>query len=86
MSPLLSLQGEDVPRKNNKNWRKPQLLEWLSNKNALEEDKKYTVAELWEIIDQMLESADVYTAERIMQKYNIKCLRLPPYHPEFNPM
>ena len=83
---LKSFQGDDIPRKNNKNWRKPQLTNWLIEKKIIEKGQNYTVKEMWEMIDPLLESADVYTAERIMQKYGIKCLRLPPYHPEFNPM
>ena len=79
------LQGDDIPRKNNKNWRKAQLVEWLEQKNFPFEDRNYTVKELWEIITPMIETANVYTAERIMEKYGVKCLRLPPYHPEFNP-
>ena len=82
---VLFLQGDDIPRKNNKNWRKPQLIEWLEQKDFPFEDRNYTVKELWEIITPMIETANVYTAERIMEKYGVKCLRLPPYHPEFNP-
>ena len=38
----------------------------------------YTVNELWSIITPMIETAEVYNAERIMRKYNVRCLRLPP--------
>ena len=42
--------------------------------------------QLWEIITPMIESTEKYTAEKIMEQYGVKCLRLPPYHPELNPM
>ena len=61
------------------------MLKWLADKNVELEDRFYKVDELWSIITPMIETADVYNAERIMQKYNVRCLRLPPYHPEFNP-
>ena len=53
-------------------------MDWLASKNVQLENRNYTVAELWDIITPMIASADVYNAERIMQKYNVRCLRLPP--------
>ena len=41
--------------------------------------KKTTVDELWEIITPMLDASEVYTAEKILEKYGIVPLRLPPY-------
>ena len=82
----LHFQGDDVPKKSGKDyWRKPQLLEWLAKKNV-EVPKNATVAELWDIINPMLDAAEVYNVEKILEKYGIIALRLPPYHPEFNPM
>ena len=80
---LLCCQADDVPRKNpgknQKRWKKADLLEWLKPKGVLEEGKKYTVKQLWEIIDPMIEGSDLkYTAERIMKEHGVICLRLPP--------
>ena len=102
------VQDDDVPRKNpgknQKRWKKADLLEWLKPKNVLEEGRKYTVAQvrlhsvdiakfsshiffqLWEIITPLIQETEKYTAEKIMEQYGVKCLRLPPYHPELNPM
>ena len=78
----MCLQGDDVPRKNpgknQKRWKKAELLEWLEPKGVLEEGKKYTVKQLWELIDPLIEGTDKYTAERIMQEHGVICLRLPP--------
>ena len=72
-------QGDDVPRKSGKGrWLKPQLIEWLKKKNIDVDPKNTTVNELWDIITPMLEAAEVYTAEKILQKYNVVPLRLPP--------
>ena len=40
--------------------------------------KKITVDELWDIITPMLGASEVYTAEKILEKYGIVPLRLPP--------
>ena len=51
----LYFKGDDVPRKNpgknQKRWKKAELLEWLEPKGVLEEGKKYTVKQLWEIME-----------------------------------
>ena len=52
----------------------------------MEVPKSTTVPELWDIITPMLDAAEVYNVEKILEKYGIVALRLPPYHPEFNPM
>ena len=64
--------------KGQKRWNKPELLEWLKPKNVLEEGRRYTVPQLWEIITPLLEGADVYNTERICAEFGVKCLRLPP--------
>ena len=75
-------KGDDIPRKNpgkgQKRWNKKDLLEWLEPKNVLEEGRRYTVPQLWELITPLLEGSDIYTAERIMSEHGVKCLRLPP--------
>ena len=72
------LQGEDVPKKSGKGrWKKDQLLAWLAKKNV-EVPKKITVDQLWDIITPMLVASEVYTAEKILEKYGIIPLRLPP--------
>ena len=75
-----------MPKKSGKGqWRKAQLLDWLAKKNV-EVPKSTTVPELWDIITPMLDAAEVYNVEKILEKFGIIPLRLPPYHPEFNPM
>ena len=43
------------------------------------EDRKYTNAELYEICEGFIDTTEIYNSEKIMKKYGVKCLRLPPY-------
>ena len=69
------IQGDDIPKKN---WTKQQYLDWLKPKMELE-NRKYTNAELYEICQSFIDTSQVYNSEKIMSKYGVKCLRLPPY-------
>ena len=43
----LITQGDDVPRKNHKDWRKPELLAWLAKNNVQLEDRYISIQRFW---------------------------------------
>ena len=60
-------------------WNKPELLQWaIEKKLELPKGPKTTLPVLKKIIAGHIDKSDVrYRAEKIMDKYNIKCHRLP---------
>lgn len=66
--------------------RKTELIEWLNEKN-IPVDEKLTKPELYEIIQQNKFRFPVkYRLDTLLETHGHKALRLPPYHPELNPI
>ena len=70
-------QCDDVPKSD---WKKDQLKKWLEEKGAtFEENKKYLKKDYWDMVKPIVDAmGPKYNAEDIMNKYGVKCLRLPP--------
>ena len=50
----------------------------------MDPNKKYLKDDYWELVKPLIDDDTKYRAEEIMKKYGVKCLRLPPFHPELN--
>lgn len=69
----------------NSNSNKSQMQEWLRNKN-IDFNPKSLKPELYEIIKRHKNEYIQYSLDSIMESHGHKVLRLPPYHPDFNPI
>ena len=70
------MQSEDTPKGD---WKKDDLKSWLEKQGVTFENKKYLKKDYWELVKTLVQDDDSkYLAQQIMEKYNVKCLRLPP--------
>ncbi|XP_047024143.1 uncharacterized protein LOC124633092 [Helicoverpa zea] len=77
-----NVQNDRAP---NSNSEKIEMQRWLTEKNiAFEQDMKKI--ELYDLIKKNKEKYISYKVDDILQPYGIKVIRLPPYHPELNPI
>ncbi|XP_039745055.1 uncharacterized protein LOC120623223 [Pararge aegeria] len=77
-----NVQNDRAPNSNSK---KIEMQRWLTEKNiAFNQDMKKI--ELYDLIKKNKENYICYKIDDILQRYGIKVLRLPPYHPELNPI
>jgi hypothetical protein len=61
-------------------------MEWLSNRN-IPYDCHLTKPEIYDIIkEQKIMYPPKYKLDAVLQEHGHKVLRLPPYHPDFNPI
>ncbi|GBP93353.1 hypothetical protein EVAR_85164_1 [Eumeta japonica] len=74
--------AEKVPNSNSK---KADMQEWLTYKNIeFREDMKKI--ELYDIILKHKDNSKNYAIDAIAKENDIDILRLPPYHPDLNPI
>lgn len=69
----------------NSNSRKGEMQQWLSSKN-IPYDVRAFKPELYDIIKRHKKDYIQYSIDTIMEEHGHKVLRLPPYHPDFNPI
>lgn len=69
----------------NSNTPKPQMIAWLQQHNIPHDPKKLK-PDLYEIIKRHKEKYTEFAIDRIMEEHGHKIIRLPPYHPDFNPI
>lgn len=74
--------NEKLPSSNS---RKSEMRDWLKNKN-IEFNPSALKPELYEIIKKHKNDYVQYSIDAIMEEHGHKVLRLPPYHPDFNPI
>ena len=77
-----SVKAEKLPTKN---WNKPQIIRWLQSKNVRVVDNMCK-AELFDEVKKIRGMYDKYVIDETAKEYNIRVLRLPPYHCELNPI
>lgn len=65
--------------------RKAEMIEWLKSRNIPCTDDMYK-AELYNLINLNKPLYEEYYFDSILQEYGHSVVRLPPYHPELNPM
>lgn len=65
--------------------KKQDMIAWLT-KNQITVDSHYTKCELYDIIKQHKTKNPIYILDTILEEHGHTVLRLPPYHPEFNPI
>lgn len=65
--------------------KKTDMISWLVQRN-IPHDPKLTKPELYEIIKRFKNRQLQYVLDTEMEKYGYRVLRLPPYHPELNPI
>lgn len=73
---------EPIP---NFSWKKDAMQKWLTERNIFHE-LKATKAELYSIIKMHKVGFKTYIIDKILAEHDILTLRLPPYHPELNPI
>lgn len=65
---------------------KADMINWLNQKNV-QFDQTLTKPELYKIIqDNKYKFPPVYKLDRLLEEHGHKVLRLPPYHPDLNPI
>lgn len=69
----------------NSNTPKPQMIAWLQQHNVPHDPNKLK-PELYKIIKSHKEQYTEFAIDRIMEEHGHKIVRLPPYHPDFNPI
>ncbi|XP_047522690.1 uncharacterized protein LOC125061341 [Pieris napi] len=75
-------EDENAPTSNTK---KAEMQSWLAEKGiAFTSDM--LKSELYDIIKKHKESHKIYSIDKILQEHNHRVLRLPPYHPDLNPI
>ncbi|KAF2885507.1 hypothetical protein ILUMI_20657 [Ignelater luminosus] len=65
--------------------RKEEMIRWLQDKN-IKHDPSLTKPELYEIIKQNKSKNITNKIDHLVEQYGHVILKLPPYHPEFNPI
>ena len=86
----MSLKRDDVPKSD---WKLPQLKAFCEQKKikVLPGNSKRSGAlvykDYYQVAKKYCEDAGIkYKADSIMESYGVLCVRLPPYHPELNPI
>lgn len=74
-----------VEKPPNSNTRKQDMIDWLSKHNV-PIDPSLTKLEIYEIICKYKQDFVEYSIDKLMNEYGHSVLRLPPYHPDFNPI
>lgn len=74
-----------VERPPNSNTAKPLMINWLQKYN-IPHDSSLTKIQLYEIICRHKEDFVEYSIDKILHQHGHDVLRLPPYHPDFNPI
>jgi transposase len=69
----------------NSNTRKQVMIDWLVERN-ITHDTTHTKPELYGIIKQHKTRNPRYKLDTLLHEHGHNVLRLPPYHPEFNPI
>lgn len=69
----------------NSNTRKQDMIDWLKNHNIPVNPNQNKPA-IYDIILQNKQEHIQYSIDKIMAEYGHSVLRLPPYHPDFNPI
>lgn len=67
------------------NSRKQEMLDWLTERN-IPYESKYTKPELYAIIKQHKTTSPRFKLDTLLSEHGHAVLRLPPYHPELNPI
>ncbi|KAJ8963603.1 hypothetical protein NQ314_005503, partial [Rhamnusium bicolor] len=65
--------------------RKDEMINWLTQHNV-EHNPKVTKPELYKLIKDHKEQETTYHLDILLEQHGRKVLRLPPYHPELNPI
>ncbi|KAJ8930819.1 hypothetical protein NQ314_016351 [Rhamnusium bicolor] len=65
--------------------RKDEMINWLTQHNV-EHNPKVTKPELYKLIKHHMEQETTYRLDTLLEQHGRKVLRLPPYHPELNPI
>lgn len=65
--------------------RKAEMIEWLMARNIYF-DSTFTKPELYELIKKNKTETPQYKLDTLLASYGHSVLRLPPYHPELNPI
>ena len=74
---------DDCP---NGNWKVQDLKDWLKKENISYDEINDKKDDLWQKAKSYLMENPRYKVEGIAAKYGHIILRLPPYHPELNPI
>jgi hypothetical protein len=69
----------------NFNWRKKDIQKWLNERNIFF-DFSETKPEVYEKIKTPKPNRQVYAIDKLLSEHGHSVLRLPPYHPELNPI
>lgn len=77
-----SRKQEKIP---NNSWTKPNIKNWLTEKDFYFEDD-YLKDELLDVVNTFRGEFDKYIIDEVAKEANIILLRLPPYHCELNPI
>lgn len=67
-------------------WRMNDILDWLADKHVFEEQRYYNKKELLEIVKELKPKFIVFRADVFIEEAGHSILRLPPYHPDLNPI
>ena len=67
------------------NWRKAEIANWLIE-NSHAYSNVMLKADLWKIAQEKIKNDPQYRVDTIIKKFGHICMRLPPYHPGFNPI
>jgi transposase len=74
-----------VERPPNSNATKQKMIDWLTKHN-IPIDPTLKKIEMYEIVCKHKQDLVEYSLDKIMKEYGHSVLRLPPYHPDFNPI
>ena len=86
----MSLKRDDVPKSD---WKLSQLKDFCEEKKIIvlpgnsKRPGALVYKDYYEAAKKYCEDAGIkYKADSIMESYGVLCVRLPPYHPELNPI
>lgn len=74
-----------VERPPNSNTNKPEMINWLQ-RHEIPVDHKLTKPQIYNIICQHKDRFTEFSVDMIIAEHGHTVLRLPPYHPDFNPI
>lgn len=74
-----------VERPPNSNTIKQEMIHWL-NRHEIPVDPKLTKTQIYAIICQHKERHTEFSVDKVLAEHGHTVLRLPPYHPDFNPI
>lgn len=81
-APYHSVKKEKIPNSTSK---KADIIKWLQEKGQVI-DIPMVIPELLDMVNQIKSQYDKYLIDDLVETYNHKILRLPPYHCELNPV